>query len=942
MPTRRHSRHGYALKRVWRAVFDRRFIPRLLLVGGVLFLVGAGTVLWWSRDLPDPEKVEASRLVESTKIYDSTGTHLLYEIGESRRTRVSLADISPLLINATLAVEDDQFYEHHGLDFFGILRGVVLKPLTGERAQGGSTITQQLIKNSLLTPERTVQRKVKEAVLALELEQRFEKDTILEMYLNSIPYGNRSYGVEAAAQTFFGTSAKNVSLAQASMLAALPKAPTYYSPYGSHYEDLKFRQEHIVNRMAHLNMISTEEAEAAKKEELQLLPPRESIQAPHFVFYVKELLEEEYGQRVVEEGGLRVTTTLDMRLQLIAEEVLKDAQERLKALGASNGAIVAINPGTGDILAMAGSLDYFNEEIDGNVNVAVRHRSPGSSIKPFIYAAAFDKGFTPSTILVDAETDFGQDYRPKNYDLGQRGPVTMRSALANSINIPAVQTLYLVGVKEATDLAQKMGMTSLHDPDRYGLSLVLGGGEVRLLDIASAYGVFAAEGSRYPTRPILKVEDASEVLFDITEESPGGEAALNPQTARLITDVLADNNARAIVFGTGSYLQLGSRPVAAKTGTTQDFRDGWTLGFTPSLVAGVWVGNNDNSPMGKGAAGANSAAQIWNAFMRRALEGTPIEQFTRPEPQQNLPHAVLRGELPEVKGKWIEETKTLYTLECPIAEGQPRTFKELHSILYYVRRTNPLGPPPASAESDPQFRSWEAAVATWRDKHNTEAKDTSEEPFYTDSLPEPSCNIGSEDELPQVKIVEPNSTVLRESPVIVKVEVDSPHPLREVRFLLDKQEIARRGPGDNHSASFSFPGNFSGRKTLQVLAITEDNLIGQAHRTFIINPDDSAPEVTLHTPLNNTKLKPTDFPQTIKVTAKDSNGIESVDVLYTKDGQDGARRIARTSTVAPTAPNRYEVAWDDSPGPGTYQVYAVAYDKTGNFTESSRHTVVIE
>ena len=398
MATRRYSRHGHALKRALGTVFNRHFIPRILMVGGVLFLVGAGTVLWWSRDLPDPEKVEASRLVESTKIYDSTGTHLLYEIGESRRTRVNLSDISPLIVSATLAVEDDQFYKHHGLDFLGILRGVVLKPLTGQRVQGGSTITQQLIKNSLLTPERTVQRKVKEAVLALELEQRFDKDTILEMYLNSIPYGNRSYGVEAAAYTFFGISAKNVSLAQASILAALPKAPTYYSPYGSRYEDLKLRQEHILNRMAALGIISEAEAEAAKKEELTFLPPRESIQAPHFVFYVKELLEEEYGQRVVEEGGLRVTTTLDMRLQLMAEEVLKESQERLKDLGASNGAMVAINPGTGDILAMAGSLDYFNEEIDGNVNVAVRHRSPGSSIKPFIYAAAFDKGFTPNTI----------------------------------------------------------------------------------------------------------------------------------------------------------------------------------------------------------------------------------------------------------------------------------------------------------------------------------------------------------------------------------------------------------------------------------------------------------------------------------------------------------------------------------------------------------------
>ncbi|MGH9856815.1 MAG: transglycosylase domain-containing protein, partial [Acidobacteriota bacterium] len=324
---------------------------------------------------------------------------MLYEIGEVRRTAVPLSNISPHIINATLAAEDDQFYQHHGLDFSGILRAAFVN-VSGGKLQGASTITQQLIKNSFLTPERTLQRKVKEAVLALELEQRFDKDQILEMYLNTVPYGSRAYGVEAAAQTFFGTSAQNVSLSQATILAAVLKGTTYYSPYGSHVEDLKLRQSHILDRMVELGMIQREEAEAAKQEELSFQPPTESIRAPHFVFYVKELLEEEYGERVVDEGGLRVTTTLDYRLQLIAEEVLKEHQERLNGQGASNAALIAINPANGDILAMAGSIDYFNKDIDGNVNVAIRHRSPGSSIKPFIYGAAFEAGYTPDTILV--------------------------------------------------------------------------------------------------------------------------------------------------------------------------------------------------------------------------------------------------------------------------------------------------------------------------------------------------------------------------------------------------------------------------------------------------------------------------------------------------------------------------------------------------------------
>jgi len=918
-------------------------LPRILTALGVFFLIGASTVLWWSRDLPSPEKINDSRLTESTKIYDSTGTHLLYEIGEARRTQVGIADISPYIVNATLAAEDDKFYEHHGLDIFGIMRGVILKPLTGERIQGGSTITQQLIKNSILTPERTIQRKVKEAVLALELEQRSNKDEILEMYLNTIPYGNRAYGVEAAAQTFFAASAKNVSLAQAAIIAAVSNAPTYYSPYGSHFEDLKLRQEHILNRMAALNMISADEAERAKKEELVFQKSTESIQAPHFVFYVKELLDEEYGERVVEEGGLKVITTLDMRLQTIAEEALKESQSRLNQNGASNAALVSVNPSNGDILAMAGSIDYFNEEIDGNVNVSVRHRSPGSSIKPFIYAAAFQQGYTPDTMLVDAEMDFGKGYTPKNYDLQQRGPVTIRTALANSLNIPAVQALYLAGVKNATDLAQKMGMESLNDPDRYGLSLVLGGGEVRLLDITSAYGVFAAEGTRYPARAVLKVEDKKEKLFDITEDTPEGKPVLDSQIARLTTNILSDNNARSLIFGTGSYLQLGSRPVAAKTGTAQDYRDAWTVGFTPSLAAGVWVGNNDNSPMGKRADGSVVAAPIWNTFMRKALEGTPIEQFTQPQRIENVPHPVLRGELPEVKGKWVEETQTLYTADCPVAQGEMRTFKELHSILFYVRRTNPLGPPPATAESDPQFDNWESGVSRWRDKHNEEKKGDPSQPIYVASLPTPGCNIGSEEDLPRITIEEPDTTVLKESPVKVRVDVDSPRDIKEVRFILDKQEIARRtGDDNNYEASFSFDKNFSGRKTLQVLAITEDNLIGQAHRTFVINPDDSAPAVTLHTPQNNSVFKPESFPQTAKVTATDASGIDYVDVLYTKEGQEGTSRIGRTSTLAATAANRYEVKWQDSPGPGIYLVYAVAYDKTGNSTKSATHKVTVE
>ncbi len=942
MPTRRYNRHYHKGAQLLRKVFSRKAIPIIVTIIGALLLIFAATVLWWSRDLPDPSNIQKGTVNESTKIYDSTGKHLLYEIGEAKRTYVKLTDMSEYMTKATLAAEDDQFYNHRGLSLSGFIRGVILKPLTGQRAQGGSTITQQLVKNSILSPERTLQRKVKEAVLAIELEQRFSKDQILEMYLNAIPYGSRSYGVEAAAQTFFGASVKDLNISQAAALAALVQAPTRYSPYGSHVEELKSRQEYIIGRMADLGMISKEQAENAKKEKLAFQAASENIQAPHFVFYIKELLDKEYGERVVEQGGLKIITSLDMRLQLIGEETLKASKDRLKAGGAENGSLVAMNPKTGDILAMVGSADYFSKEIDGNVNIAIRNRSPGSSIKPFIYTAAFQRGYRPETILVDATTDFGQGYIPKNYDLKEHGPVSMRTALSNSYNIPAVKTVYLAGVKNTVDLAQKMGLATLTDPDRYGLSLALGGGDVRLLDMVGAFSIFANEGTKLPPRAILKVEHGEEVLFDSEKTPVQGTEALNPQIARTVTSVMSDNSARTPTFGARSPLQLGVRPVAAKTGTSQDFRDGWTYGYTPSLVTGVWTGNNNNSPMKKNSDGVVTAGPIWNTFMRKALEGTPIERFTSPENVAPSPNGIINGTLPEVKGKWVAETQTLYTLDCPIDAGQIRTFKELHDILFYVRKSDPNGQPPAQAEADPQFNNWEGAVSAWIAKHNEEKKNDINEPLYATSLPTPSCNVGSSEELPKVRITSPNETVLKSSPVTVIAEIESSHPIKTVRFLLDGKEIAKRGPDDPYQASFSFPTSFSGRKTLMIQAITENNFIGTAHRTFIINPDSGAPTITLHTPANNAKISESSFPLTIKTTAKDSSGIDFVDILYTKEGTSGTSRVARVTTPSATAANRYDASWTTPPGPGTYIIYAVAYDKTGNTADSERRTFTIE
>jgi membrane carboxypeptidase/penicillin-binding protein PbpC len=484
-----------------------------------------------------------------------------------------------------------------------------------------------------------------------------------------------------------------------------------------------------------------------------------------------------------------------------------------------------------------------------------------------------------------------------------------------------------------------MGIPTLNNPDRYGLSLVLGGGEVTLLDMTSAYGVFANEGVRFPARAILKIDHGKENLFDSSKNQIQGSPALDPQVARTMSNVLSDNSARAAVFGAGSPLQLGIRPVAAKTGTSQDFRDGWTYGYTPSLVAGVWTGNNDNSPMKNNSDGVVTAGPIWNTFMKKALEGTPIERFTPPEPSQPSSHDFINGKLTEVKGKWVDETQTLYTLDCPIDAGQVRTFQELHSILFYTRKGDPNGPPPAQAEADPQFANWEAGVSAWMAKHNQEKKDDPTQPIYVSSLPTPSCNIGSNDELPQVKIVSPDSTVIHGSKIQLEASVDSKHPLKAVRLLMDGQEIATFQPGDSYKNTYNFPPTFVGRKTFVIQAITQDNLIGTAHRTFIINPDSNPPTITLHTPPNGSTVA--SFPYTIKITAADDTGIDFVDVLYIKDGSNGTQRIARVSAPSTPTANRYDTVWQDSAGSGTYHLYAVAYDKTGNTTQSTTNTITV-
>ena len=498
--------------------------------------------------------------------------------------------------------------------------------------QGGSTITQQLARNAFLTRERTIRRKILEAVFALKIERHYTKTEILDQYLNEVPYGANAYGIESASETYFGKKASDLTLDEAAFLAALPKATSYYSPYGKNYKELIQRQKNILKKIEELKLASETEVMKALSEKTfeKVKPLQQPIQAPHFVFFVLGQLEQEYGKEFIETEGLKIYTSLDYDMQKIAEDVVARGAQKNIARGATNAALVAVNSRDGNIMAMVGSKNYYDESIDGQVNVTISPRQPGSAFKPFVYAAAFLKGYQPETMILDARTNFGRDgsgrpYIPRNYDGKFHGLLPMRSTLAMSLNVPAVKVLYLVGIDSAIDLAHKMGITTLNDRKRYGLSLVLGGGEVKLLDMASAFSVFATEGLRVPYQPIVKMVDGrGNVLF---QKNISPERVLDVQVARKINSILSDNKARTPIFGPHSPLILDGRTVAAKTGTTSEFRDAWTVGYTPSIAVGVWAGNSDNHPMKAGADGVFVAAPIWNDFMQQVLAGKPDETF---------------------------------------------------------------------------------------------------------------------------------------------------------------------------------------------------------------------------------------------------------------------------------------------------------------------------
>lgn len=668
------KKYKKTVKKKWRLSFKRK--PLFFLLGFVLLVVVLLGVFYEVviKDLPSPTKLSSNTKSHSTQIYDRNGKLLYTFYGNRNQTFVPLSKIPKYMQDATIAIEDRSFYQHGAIDMRGILRAAY-STLIHKQIQGGSTLTQQLVKNSLLTPQQTIQRKVKEIILAFATEMMYTKKQIIEMYLNQVPYGGTAYGVEAAAHTYFGKDISKLDLAQMAFLAALPEAPSELSPYGSHPELGIARQHEVLEQMYEQGYITKQQRNQATNEKLTFVKITNPIKAPHFVFYVRDLLIKKYGLATVQEGGFKVITSLDLNIQNMAQHAVTKEVAAVAQYHVGNGAALVTDPATGEILAMVGSKNYYDPN-GGNVNATLALLQPGSSIKPINYAVGLMNGYGASTPFIDEPVCFpdppNKPYCPHNYDMKWHGVVQMRYALANSINIPAVEMLKLNGIPAMIATGSAMGITTFGKPSDYGLSLTLGGVEIRMVDMATAYGVFANQGYRVDLHPILKITDRKGNVIEQYNPPASpifGKKVLPSSVAFIISDMLADNKAREMEFGPNSALHIPGQYVSVKTGTTNDYRDNWTIGYTPSYVVAAWVGNNDHSPMSGVVTGITGAAPIWNDIMSNLLKGKPPQIPQKP---------------PDVFGEYVCTTTGLIASKS--AGGCPTRFE------YLIDGKNPKTP----------------------------------------------------------------------------------------------------------------------------------------------------------------------------------------------------------------------------------------------------------
>lgn len=939
--TRRRASAGWRTASKWRQRQSKRWswrkLPRYLIAGGLaIAIVGwfgiTIVVAWASRDLPDPDRLIDRRIAQSTKIFDRTGTHLLYEVYQGKkRTLVELSDIPEYAVYATILVEDKNFFNHKGVAWLSIARAFVSNLLGRNTGGGGaSTLTQQLIKNAILTNEHSYIRKIKEAILAKQIERQFSKEQILKMYFNEIPYGSTNYGIESASQSYFGKTIKDVSVAEAATLAALPQSPTRYL---NNWDKLLARRNFIIDILTTNKHITTEQAEAAKKEPLNIKRNTGHLEAPHFVEYIKEQLVEKYGEKMVEEGGLKVITTLDYDKQKIAEEeVTAAAEKNEKKYNATNAALVSLDAKTGQIVAMVGSRDYDNNEIQGKVNVALRPRQPGSSFKPIVYVTAFGRGLTPDTKVYDVNTIFKaepKDFEPRNYDNKEHGPVTLRQALAGSLNIPAVKVLYLTGVNNVLDQAEKMGYTTLSDRSRFGLALVLGGAEVKLLEHARAFMTLAREGSSIPVSSILEVRDNRGQVLE-KWEAPPEVRVLDQQPVRQLVDIMSDNNARSYVFGANSPLILSDRPVAAKTGTTNDWHDGWTMGFTPQLVTGVWVGNNDNKAMAKGADGVLTAGPIWHNFMARALKDAPVEGFNPPNSPSPDTKPILLGQgLGETNVAINKLNNKLASESTPPELIEIRSYRQPHNILHYLNKDDLLGAPTPNPTGDPQYAGWEEAVQTWANANNITAE---EMPTEFDN-----SNIGNPNP-PSLTIMEPNSNQsLTSRDLVIKFSVEPLAEFKKAFLFLDDQTL-----GSVETAPFVFSTHLweigKGIHRLKIRAFDTKNSYAEAAVEINLTAELDQPTVYFSSPANGAEVLSSRFPIALSAVFFQPTKIKSVSVYLNQKDKD-PQLLAEVSTPAGKTAT---ISWTEKPANGKYQITTTVFNKDGGIYPGGKIEVTVK
>jgi len=759
------------------------------------------------------------------------------------------------------------------------------------------------------------------------------------MYFNEIPYGSVAYGVESAANIYFDKSAEDLSIAESAILAALPQAPTYYSPYGSNRDALIGRQQYIIDLMAKQGHITEEDAELAKKEELEFTKQRNNISAPHFVFYVREQLDAILGERFVEQAGLKVITTLDWEKQEIAEDIMKERTEIYpETYNANNAALLSLDVENGDILTMIGSRDFFDEEIDGQVNVTLAERQPGSSIKPFIYTLAFEKGYQPKTILFDVETLFKtdlDDYEPVNYDLETHGPVSLRKALAGSLNIPAVKLMYLVGIEDTLKLLKNFGYTTIKEAKDYGLSLVLGGLEVKMIEHTNSFATLARKGVKKPTRSILKVEGPDgEILYEAEEEK--GKRVIEEEIVKKTNSILSDNNARSFIFGESNYLTIGDRPVAAKTGTTNDFNDAWTIGFTPHLVTAVWIGNNNNEKMIEGAAGGALAAPIWKAFMQEATKNDPLTGFADYEKNESLEKPMLNGNMAQqTKVKIDTMTGLLATDYTPPTTIKEKIFYKVHSILHYLDKNDPLGPIPNNPDSDPNYETWETAVLKWVTEDAGQEIDTSDPPTKYD-------NIHTLAKKPTLVINYPltNQEISSNNMNIqVTAKAKSSSIDRVVYYIDDK--FVGTSKSNPHQYNYNFSPLFrNGNHELKVIAFDQQENFQEIKIPFTTNIHHSTNyNLDWIIPQNNATLKQDDFPLNLQISIDKINLINKIDFYYINKNNGQSSWI---QTISNPLYSSIDVNWKTIPAVGNYVLHTIITDFENNVHQGPGINIVIE